>query len=306
MYPKKWFQVLIFLLLITASFGFHKGFVASGRLSEFPPPGFEINLHRVILQPADPYVEMQNASLNGLPVLKDILDEAVFWAKKNMNHTQYWVSGEQLSQILVLLNELYVDKYGLTFLQYAEIYNTTFSGPVVDYGIYFFALAQPEGPAMIIHKVTLQETDPYLDWNNTLLESILGLKQALDTAMTWAQYNVSKILYHFEDPDDFETIRNALEQASHDKYGMSWYNVAQAHNSTLYDPVVAYGGYYFSFCWAFPEESPILFPWLIVLTVTIVLIGIIILSVTLINFRHIRSELAIKARFTFQRYHRFI
>jgi hypothetical protein len=293
-------------MLLTGCIGIQPAFVIARGLDEFPPPGFEIVVHRVVLQPEEPSIRIENATLTGLPVLKEILDEAVFWAQKSMNHTQHWVLGEQHSQILELLNQLYIDKYGMTSYQYAETYNTTFSGPVVDYGIYFFALAQPEGPAMIIHKVSLQETDPYLDWNNTLLESILGLKQALDTAMAWAQYNVSKILYHFEDRDAFETIPNALEQASHDKYGMPWYDVAQAHNSTLYDPVVAYGGYYFSFGWAFPEEPPILFPGLIVLTVTIVLIGIIILSITLLNFRRIRSELAIKPRVAFKRYMGFI
>lgn len=287
------FSIIVwFIIILTIGYTItYPGCLVDADFTNFPPPGFEIDIHRIELQPNEPFVELENSSFTRAPVLEEILNDAVYWAQRNMNQTQHWVPGEQLAIIFDIFNSAYIDKYGMTASQYAEAHNISRSDPVVKHSACFFAITQPVGSKMIIWHVELGETDPFVEWNDSVLESIQPLKEALDTAKAWAQHGVDEILYHFRTA--FEQIQRAFSQAYEEKYGMDWYPVAKAHNSTFaYGPVVRYEGDDFMFGWSFAESNLPPLPWVsLVIVIGVISIGFVLLGVTLVNVRRLRSEL---------------
>jgi hypothetical protein len=242
-----------------------------------------------VLTAEDHFVTLNDTTYAEIPVLRNMLENATYWARRNMNQTHHWIMGEDLYQILVTLNEAYQSKYGMNASHYAEVHNTTISDPVVAYEEFHFAIARPIGTPMIIRHHFLEESDPYLNWNGSVLEGIPALQDALEFAVAWADHNVHELLYYFEG-SVFDNLTRSLDIASHDQYGMSWYYVVEAFNSSIIDPVVEYRGYFFSFSSVFPGGTPPPLQTLLIVTVTL-LVGFGLLGLTVLNWRRVHSDL---------------
>jgi len=264
----------------------------------YPPVGTARVVQRVILAPNDPFVVLEAEALATAPTLQYILDNATYWARANLNETYHWIIGNATYyQIKATLDQAYISKYGMTAFEYGQTHNVTFKVPVVSYAEFNFTISQPLGILLIVQREYLGEGDPRLEWNGSILESIAPLKHVLDVAVAWTQYHVYALFYYLDSLETRETIFAGFRDANEAKYGMqNWYQVALAHNSTQLDPVVAYAGYYFSFSFALPENPPSSSLWLILVIGAAAAAGLVLLTVTLFNWRRLRLELTRNGR----------
>ncbi len=262
------------------------------------PPGIPLMTRRVTLQPEDPYIVWAESTLNETPSLHQVLEDATFFAQRNVNESQHWILFGVISQAEQNVTQAYVSKYGMDSFQYAETYHTTYAEPVIAFGELYFAIyfdiddaVGGFGGSMIIRCVQPEENDAYVQWNETPLGSDSTLKIALENAVGRLLLGVQEINYFFNWSIK-DSIIEALYQAYQDKYGMDWWKYYKTYNSTLYDPVVAYDEYYFSFSWAYPDDSDIPSPWTTILIVAgLVAVGFTLMSITIVGFRRLRAEL---------------
>jgi len=287
---------LIFIICFLLVSGTNAIPVRSDTSKDWPQP-FLVITKRVTVAHDDPYIELLNEALSSMPILQLILDNATYWAQQNMNETQHWgISYDDMELIFAFLNAKYVDKFGLNASQYAAIYGTTFTNPIVKYAGFYFAIIDGRAMGhvlpMLITQVYPQEEDAYVDWNCTCFGGRITtpLETALDTAVNWSQYGINEIVHYFNS-DIYHDLKYAFEWAYNDKYGMHWHEYYLLHNTTVYGPTLSYKGYYFEFTSGMPEAIAPNSQLITLLIISSVIgFGLVLLGLTLINFRRLRSE----------------
>lgn len=279
----------LFLFLILFSVSFQSQVIHNWDSETFPPYGVEKVVRRVVLKPEDHFVVLEANVYDAVPALQLILDNATYWAIRNINETHHWMGLDEFFQIHAVLDEAYETKYGMNASSYAELYNTTIFYPVVQYDEFYYTIERPTGARMIITHLQLGENDPYLNWTGSYLADIPDLQDALEYALAWANYSVDKILYRFE-PEVHVNITRAFDLTSSQQLGGLWIDVIGFENSTLRYPIVAYKGHFFSFCSIFPENTPPPLPVIIIVFIA-VFVGFGLLGITLLNLRHVRRDL---------------
>jgi hypothetical protein len=249
--PSSKHVLVLVLVCLMAIPGIHQA-SAGARIMGDWPVGVALLTNRVDVQEEDPFVEYSSTTLIFAPLLREILDNATYWAQQNMNETQHWIDLLDRDQILFLLTTHYTGKYGMNASQYAATYNTTFANPVVKYGGFYFLfrdwrdLGHPI--AFLITHVDLPAGDPYVDWNCTDLQgwAAVPFEAALQTAVAWAEHAVEEIVQYFA-PDIYHSLTRRFDYAYEHKYGMTAHRYSHAYNTTFFEPIVAYHGYYFRF-----------------------------------------------------------
>jgi hypothetical protein len=270
----------LFLFLILFSVPCWPQVVHNWDSETLPPYGIERVVRRVVLNAEDHFILLDEETYDMAPALQLILDNATYWARRNMNETHHWLGEGELDQIISILKEAYLEKYGMNASSYSELYNTTISDPVVEYEEFHFTIARYTGVPMIITHLQLGENDLYLNWTGSYLADIPDLQDALEYALAWANYSVDKILYRFE-PEVYGNIHRAFDLTSSRQLGGLWIDVVGFENSTLLYPIVVYKGHFFSFCSVFPGNTPPPLPVIIIVFVA-VFVGFGLLGITVV------------------------
>lgn len=269
---------------------------------DWPLP-FGFMIEKAVLGVNDPFVELVDKPREGIPALKQMLNSACYWIGLGMNHTQEWgLSYWEKQAINALLDQAYVDKYGLTAFQYHDQYNTTYDFPVVNYCGYSLIIkdiGRFYDVAVLITQVFLTPSDGYVGWNTSRFSGTLAepFKSALENSAAWAHHGVNKTVFYFPIP-----IRDALDRAFNaaftDKYNMTYHEYFDHFNATIYGALVQYYGYFFKFTFdvSIIGLPPIPFPLELLLVAAIAIMGGVIFTATTVSLRSIRNELRNRPR----------